>query len=68
MAALGLLYFGLNYLKGSDIFSNARVFYAVYDKVDGLTRDNVVLINGFKVGRVNSITLIPQKSNQILVS
>ncbi|MEX2597374.1 MAG: MlaD family protein [Salibacteraceae bacterium] len=66
-AALGLLYFGLNYLKGSDIFKTSRHFYAVYDKVDGLNTDNVVLVHGFKVGRVASITLIPDVENKILV-
>jgi phospholipid/cholesterol/gamma-HCH transport system substrate-binding protein len=65
--ALGLLYFGMNYLKGSDIFTNARYFYAVYDKVDGLNTDNVVLVNGYKVGRVANITLLPEEGNEILV-
>ncbi len=65
--ALGLLYFGMNYLKGSDIFTNARYFYAVYDKVDGLSTDNVVLVNGYKVGRVANITLLPEEKNNIIV-
>jgi len=65
--ALGLLYFGVNYLKGSDVFSKSRYFYAKYDRVDGLTRDNPILINGFKVGRVTNIDLIPSSKNQVLV-
>lgn len=65
--ALGLLYFGMNYLKGSDIFTNSRYFYAVYQKVDGLSTDNVVLVNGYKVGRVANITLLPEDRNNILV-
>lgn len=66
--AIGLLYFGINYLKGSDIFSNARTFYAKYDRVDGLTRDNQVLVNGFKVGRVSSIDLMTDKKHTVLVT
>lgn len=65
--AIGLLYFGLNYLKGSDIFSKARYFYAIYDKVDGLTTDNVVVINGYKVGRVTEIHLMANEENHIAV-
>ena len=65
--ALGLLYFGMNYLKGSDVFSKSRYFYAIYEKVDGLNTDNVILVNGFKVGRVAQITLIPEKGNLIMV-
>lgn len=68
IVALGLLYFGINYLKGSDVFSKSRTFYAVYEKVDGLNTDNVVLINGFKVGRVSDITLMPHDGNTILVT
>jgi len=67
IVALGLLYFGMNYLKGSDVFSKSRSFYAIYEKVDGLSTDNVVLVNGFKVGRVASITLIPENGNLIMV-
>jgi phospholipid/cholesterol/gamma-HCH transport system substrate-binding protein len=67
IVAIGLLYFGMNYLKGSDIFTNSRYFYAIYDKVDGLNTDNVVLVNGYKVGRVASITLLPQEQNSIIV-
>lgn len=67
IVALGLLYFGMNYLKGSDVFSKSRYFFAVYEKVDGLSTDNVVLVNGFKVGRVADITLIPGEANLILV-
>lgn len=67
IVALGLLYFGMNYLKGSDVFSKSRYFFAIYEKVDGLNTDNVILVNGFKVGRVAEITLIPEKGNLIMV-
>jgi phospholipid/cholesterol/gamma-HCH transport system substrate-binding protein len=67
IVALGLLYFGMNYLKGSDVFSKSRYFFAIYEKVDGLNTDNVILVNGFKVGRVAQITLIPEKGNLIMV-
>lgn len=67
LIAAGLAYFGLNYLKGSDIFSNARYFYALYDDVDGLSADDKVVFNGVKVGRVSSTKLLPEKGNQILV-
>lgn len=67
LIALGLLYFGLNYLKGSDIFVKARYYYAVYDRIDGLTRDNLVMLNGAKVGRVASVDLMPKRGNKILV-
>lgn len=67
LVALALLYFGLNYLKGSDIFVRARYYYAFYDQIDGLTRDNFVMLNGARVGRVSSVELLPSRGNKILV-
>lgn len=67
LVSLGLLYFGLNYLKGSDIFTKSRHYYALYDQIDGLNRDNVVMLNGVKVGRVSETILLPKQQNKILV-
>ena len=32
---LAVLYWGVNFLKGENLFSNKRFFYALYDNVDG---------------------------------
>jgi len=67
LLAIGLLYFGFNYLKGSDVFASKRQYYAVYDRIDGLTIDNPVQINGFRVGRVSSAELSFTQKGKILV-
>tara|TARA_Y100000782_G_scaffold104031_1_gene122702 strand:+ start:3714 stop:4715 length:1002 start_codon:yes stop_codon:yes gene_type:complete len=67
IAALAAFYFGFNFLKGADIFSEKRQFYVVYPRVDGLSVDNSVQYNGIKVGRVNSVDLIGGGSDGILV-
>lgn len=67
LSSIGLLYFGLNFLKGNNIFSEQRQYYAVYDHVNGLTVDNAVTLNGFKVGKVNKASLILDKPGKILV-
>ena len=36
--AIGMLYFGLNYLKGVNIFKPDTYFYAKYDRVDGIVK------------------------------
>ncbi|HEU4717422.1 MAG TPA: MlaD family protein [Bacteroidia bacterium] len=64
--AVGLLIYGFNFLKGRDIFSTDMDLYAVYDHVDGLTSNNTVQINGFKVGTVRDIHLDP-KTNKLVV-
>ena len=57
VAAIALFVYGFNFLKGKDIFSERRIFYAVYNDVAGLAESNPVLLNGFKVGRVKEIQL-----------
>ncbi len=63
LVSVALLYYGLNYLKGNNIFSNNRVYYAIYDHVDGLSVDNTVVLNGFKVGKVSTARLIPESGD-----
>ena len=67
LIAIGLLYFGMSYLKGSNVFSESRYFYAVYKNVAQLQNDNEVVLNGVKVGRVANIKLLPDDGNKILV-
>ncbi len=68
VVAVVALYFGFTFLKGSNIFSSSRTFYAVYDSVDGLTVSNPVLLNGVKVGIVQEVHLVPQRGNRIVVA
>ena len=53
--ALALLYWGINFLKGEDIFSKERVFMSVYKDVGGLQKANPVRINGLIVGQVRDM-------------
>lgn len=63
-----ILYLGFNFLKGADVFSHTNTFYIKYSKVDGLAPSNPVLINGYQVGKVKTLTLNQQDNNSILVS
>jgi phospholipid/cholesterol/gamma-HCH transport system substrate-binding protein len=66
IVAVALLIFGYNFLKGNNIFNSSRVFYAVYDDVEGLSKSAAVTINGFQVGTVTNIDFI--ESGQLLVT
>ncbi|OIN60246.1 MlaD family protein [Arsenicibacter rosenii] len=68
VVALAMLYFGFNFLKGSDFFSSNRQYEAIYDNVDGLTVSNPVQVNGFTVGRVKTIKILQDQQNQMLVT
>jgi phospholipid/cholesterol/gamma-HCH transport system substrate-binding protein len=62
--AIVILIVGYSFLKGNDVFSSENEFYAKYDRVDGLAVSKPVLVNGYQIGRVSKLTLLP--SGQIL--
>lgn len=63
-----ILYFGVRFLKGTEVFSSNNTFFVVYESVDGLTASNPVLINGLPVGYVDRIQLLQRNNNQLLVT
>lgn len=67
MVAAALLYWGTNFLKGNDIFSDNRTFYAVYENIEGLSVNKAVQINGLKIGQIKQIYFHPDNSGRILV-
>lgn len=62
--AIAILIIGYSFLKGNDVFSSENEFYARYDRVDGLAISKPVLVNGYQIGRVSDLTLLP--NGQIL--
>ena len=63
---LALLFWGYNFLKGKNVFSTQRVFYAIYENVNGLNPSNTVSINGLDVGRVKDIYFEENYSGRIV--
>jgi len=55
LAGIALLIFGFNYLKGNNILNADRIYYTVYDNVEGLTPSAPVTINGLVVGKILDI-------------
>lgn len=68
IACLAILIWGINYLKGMDIFKLTNRYYVVYEKIDGLLKSSAVNINGFQVGQVSDIEFLEDYSGRILVS
>jgi phospholipid/cholesterol/gamma-HCH transport system substrate-binding protein len=54
---LGALVWGINFLKGKDIFNKVQKLYAFYDDIEGLQTTAQVSIKGLKVGTVSKIRL-----------
>jgi phospholipid/cholesterol/gamma-HCH transport system substrate-binding protein len=67
-SGIAILFWGLNYLKGKDFFTSQKTIFATYDRVDGLTASNPVMINGMKIGSVTKLSLLPDNSGRILVA
>jgi phospholipid/cholesterol/gamma-HCH transport system substrate-binding protein len=63
-SAIGFFIWGINFLKGRDLFSHKYELYAIYPKIDGLIEANPLLVNGFKVGQINKISLIKDNKGQ----
>ncbi|MDQ3050351.1 MAG: MlaD family protein [Bacteroidota bacterium] len=66
--ALVALIWGMNYLKGLDLFSSDNKYYAVYHNVDGLGPSSEVILNGVKVGQVQKIRFLEDRSGRIEVT
>jgi phospholipid/cholesterol/gamma-HCH transport system substrate-binding protein len=66
-AAILLFIIGFNYLKGKNLFTKARTFYAEYERVDGLLPSAPVQVNGLKVGLVDDVYFNPKRGNSIVV-
>ena len=56
IAAIAMLIFGIEYLKGINMFSPANFYYVNYENVSGLEISAPVSIDGFKVGQVREIS------------
>ena len=63
-----VLYFGISYLKNSNLFKEGITLYSVYDKVEGIMGSQPVTINGLAVGRIENISFHPDQSGRVVVA
>ena len=61
-----LFIIGFSYLKSNDVFITDRIFYAVYDDVEGVSKGTPVTISGFNVGSVQDIEFYKNSSKLLL--
>ena len=55
LVALGVLFVGIDFLKGVNVFKAANYYYVSFTDVQGLAQSAPVTVNGFKVGLVREI-------------
>ena len=67
IGAIVILIWGVNFLKGFNIFSSEQVFYARYERVDGLKKSSSVTLKGYKIGQIKSIKFSSASADHLLV-
>jgi phospholipid/cholesterol/gamma-HCH transport system substrate-binding protein len=68
VVALIALAVGFNFLRGSNLLSSDRTYYAIYPNVSGLNVGAPVILNGIKVGQVKNLELQANDNNSIKAS
>lgn len=67
IAAVLILIWGINFLKGSSLFESKSTFYGVYNSVEGLKVSSGVVYRGYQVGQVISIRFTGERYDKVLV-
>ena len=65
--SLSVLVWGVNFLKGRDIFKTEKVFIARYKNVGGLEASTIVQLNGLKIGYVREVYFAEDLSGDLIV-
>lgn len=65
--ALVILFFGIEYLKGLNVFKPSNYYYVVYSDAAGLEPAAPVTVNGFKVGQVKTVEYMYDNPGHVLV-
>ena len=63
-----VLFFGMKFLKGVQLFSNDHVYYVTFSDISGLAASSPIYANGFKVGTVKSIEYDYSKPGAIVAT
>jgi phospholipid/cholesterol/gamma-HCH transport system substrate-binding protein len=64
---IAVLIWGLNFLKGKNFFTRTNTYYAVYNNIGGLMESAAIYVNGFQVGKVNTIYFKQGSIKEIVV-
>lgn len=62
-----LMYFGINFLKGMNLFSTNNAYYMTFDDIQGLGASTPIYADGYKVGIVDGLEYDYKKNGPIKV-
>ncbi|ULB35609.1 MULTISPECIES: MlaD family protein [Proteiniphilum] len=67
ITSLVMIYFGINFLKGINIFKRQNQYYAVFEDVSKLLISSPVYVKGYQIGLINTINIISTEPMQFAV-
>lgn len=66
--SIAILIWGLSYLKGNDIFTQNNYYHVIYERIEGLSESNKVILNGYQIGQVSEIQFATNRNDRLLVT
>ncbi len=67
VAALLVLFFGLNFLKGLNLFGSDSHYYMTFKNISGLSKSSPIFADGYRVGTVKDILFDYEQKEDIKV-
>lgn len=64
---IAVLYYGISFLKGMNLFTNQNIYYVCFEDAGGLTKSSPVYADGYSIGIVNDITYDYQRPKHVVV-
>lgn len=68
IAALVILYFGIQFLKGASLFSTTDTYCITFRNAKGLSKSSTVYADGYDVGIVSGISYDFEKPGEVVVT
>jgi phospholipid/cholesterol/gamma-HCH transport system substrate-binding protein len=66
--AIVIVIFGINFMRGTNIFSRNVTYYAKFRDVTGLAASNAVMLYGVKVGQIDALKFLQFNPTDTLIS
>ena len=67
ICGLVILFFGMNFLKGLNLFSSANIYYISFKDISGLSSSSPIYADGYQVGVVKGIKYDYENAGYIMV-
>ena len=67
IAAVAVLFFGIKFLRGINMFKATNYYYVAYDNIGGLTVSSPVYADGYNIGIVRNIDYDHERPGHVTV-